>query len=160
MGCSHSKGVFAHNVISRDQPANTTRPLAHDNYKTTASPLTPAACRQSRLLRFDTQGYQLFTVDHNNTGKLRLDLQQQWTSASPPVPVTPEHEMIPDANAGWLSSRLECGVTASMDEELGRVQWQAAGPNVMLAVQDDMLVEYDVEMRSPVGIVAFLEGEG
>jgi hypothetical protein len=67
--------------------------------------------------------------------------------------------MIPDANAGWLNSRLECGVTASMEEELGRVQWHAAGPNVMLAVQDDLLVEYDVEMRSPVGIVAFLEGE-
>ncbi|KAF6253281.1 Metallo-dependent phosphatase-like protein [Scenedesmus sp. NREL 46B-D3] len=114
--------------------------------------------RQSRLLRFDNQGYQLFTVDHVKAGKLRLDLQQPWASAGPPVPVTPEHEMIPDASAGWLSSRLECGLTDSVDEELGRVQWHAAGPNVMLAVQDDMLVEYDVEMRAPVGIVAFLEG--
>uniref|UniRef100_A0A383VZZ7 Calcineurin-like phosphoesterase domain-containing protein n=1 Tax=Tetradesmus obliquus TaxID=3088 RepID=A0A383VZZ7_TETOB len=114
--------------------------------------------RQSRLLRFDAQGYQLFTVDHNSAGNLRLDLQQPWASASPPVPVTPQHEVIPDPNAGWLSSRLECGLTDSMEEELGKVQWHAAGPNVMLAVQDDMLVEYDVEMRAPVGIVAFLEG--
>jgi hypothetical protein len=68
--------------------------------------------------------------------------------------------MIPDANAGWLSSRLECGLSDSVDEELGRVTWHAAGRNVMLAVQQDMLVEYDVEMRSPIGIVAFLEGEG
>lgn len=124
----------------------------------TRTPASHAARRQSRLLRFDAQGYQLFTVDHNSAGNLRLDLQQPWASASPPVPVTPQHEVIPDPNAGWLSSRLECGLTDSMEEELGKVQWHAAGPNVMLAVQDDMLVEYDVEMRAPVGIVAFLEG--
>lgn len=121
-----------------------------------------AACslsRQSRLLRFDSQGYQLYTVDHVNDGKLRLDLQHQWADSRPPAPVTPEHEMIPDAQAGWLTSRLECATTDSMDEELGRVQWIVAGPTVLLGVQCDLLVEYNTEMRAPVGLVAFLNGE-
>jgi hypothetical protein len=38
------------------------------------------------------------------------------------------------------------------------VQWLCAGPNVLLAVQDDLLVEYDMRMRAPLGLVAFLEG--
>lgn len=35
----------------------------------------------------------------------------------------------------------------------------AAGANVLLAVQDGLLVEYDMHMRAPLGLVAFLEGE-
>jgi hypothetical protein len=30
---------------------------------------------------------------------------------------------------------------------------------VLLAVQDGLLVEYDMQMRAPLGLVAFLEGE-
>jgi hypothetical protein len=33
-----------------------------------------------------------------------------------------------------------------------------AGGDVLLSEQDDMLIEYDAASRSPVGVVAFLEG--
>lgn len=59
--------------------------------------------------------------------------------------------------AGWLRSQLDCGLTQSYDESSGAVQWLVAGPNVLLAVQQGMVVEYDLQMRSPVGVVAFLE---
>lgn len=113
--------------------------------------------RQSRLLKYDQTGYQLFTVDHNDSGRLRLDLQHSWAATDSPHPVVPEHELIPDANAGWLRSHLDCGITGSYDESSSGVQWMAAGPNVLLAVQQGMVVEYDLQMRSPVGVVAFLE---
>lgn len=117
-------------------------------------------CRQSRLLRFDQQGYQLYTVDHNDNGRLRLDLQHAWAATDSPEPVTPEHELIPDESAGWLRSQLDCGVTQSYQEAAGPVQWLVGGPNVLLAVQQGMVVEYDLQMRAPVGVVAFLEEGG
>lgn len=115
--------------------------------------------RQSRLLRFDDHGYELFTVDHVAGGRLRLDMQHQWASQEQPQRVTPEHELVPDPRAGWLTSRLDCGITESADEEAGgAVEWLPAGANVMLAVQDDLLVEFDMARRAPIGVVAFLEG--
>jgi hypothetical protein len=116
-------------------------------------------CRQSRLLRFDDQGYQLYTVDHSNAGRLRLDLAQTWASKEAPSPILPGHDLIAESDAGWLCSQLDC----SLQEADGAggakgVQWLAAGPNVLLAVQDGLLVEYDMQMRAPLGIVAFLEG--
>jgi hypothetical protein len=120
--------------------------------------------RQSRLVRFDREGYQLFTVDHNDDGSLRLDLQQDWNCATPPQPITPESELICDPSSGWLCSQLDCQLGGPVEgfaaggDGAGGVQWLPAGPNCLLAVQDDILVEYDMEMRSPAGVVAFLQG--
>lgn len=122
-----------------------------------------ADSRQSRFVRFDSGGYQLFTVDHNDDGRLRLDLQQDWNCATPPRPVTPDSELICDPSSGWLCSQLDCQVVSAVEggaagDGATGVQWLPAGPNCLLAVQDDLLVEYDLEMRSPAGVVAFLQG--
>lgn len=111
------------------------------------------ACRQSRLLRFDAQGYQLYTMDHGDAGRLRLDLEHTWASTESPSPILPEHDLIASPNAGWLRSQLDCSLEAGT-----QTQWLCAGSNVLLAVQDDLLVEYDMQMRAPLGLVAFLEG--
>lgn len=115
--------------------------------------------RQSRLLRFDDDGYQLYTVDHGDAGRLRLDLQHSWNSQDAPSPILPGHDLIADPNAGWLCSQLECSLDGSNGSGgSNAVKWLAAGPNCLLAVQDDLLVEYDMQMRAPLGLVAFLEG--
>jgi hypothetical protein len=115
-------------------------------------------CRQSRLLRFDEQGYQLYTVDHGDAGRMRLDLAQTWASTEAPSPILPGHDLIAESDAGWLCSQLDCSLQEDGASGAKGVQWLAAGPNVLLAVQDDLLVEYDMQMRAPLGIVAFLEG--
>jgi hypothetical protein len=111
--------------------------------------------RQSRLLRLNSQGYQLFTVDHEDAGRLRLDLRHPWGNPASPEPVTPEEELVCDPSSGWLCSQLDCGLEG---EQQGAVQWLPAGPTCLLAVQGELLVEYDMETRSPVGLVAYLEG--
>lgn len=119
--------------------------------------------RQSRLLRFDDQGYELLTVDHSDGGRLRPDLAHSWASPASPAPVTPEHELLCDPAAGWLCSELDCvlpdegGGDGSGSNGAPRVRCLPAGPNCMLAVQEELVVEYDMEMRAPVGLVAFLE---
>lgn len=113
-------------------------------------------------MRFDQEGYQLYTVDHGDAGRLRLDLAHSWGSKDTPSPILPGHDLIADSNAGWLCSQLDCSLddnTNGNGDSLKRVQWLCAGPNVLLAVQDDLLVEYDMRMRAPLGLVAFLEGE-
>lgn len=124
--------------------------------------------RQSRLLKFDPQGYQLYTVDHGDAGRLRLDLAHSWDSSEAPSPLLPGHDLIADPNAGWLCSQLECGLDSSSGGSSSNgtggsdgskaVVWLPAGPNCLLAAQDDLLVEYDMQMRAPLGLVAFLEG--
>jgi 3',5'-cyclic AMP phosphodiesterase CpdA len=128
--------------------------------------------RQSRLLKLTREGYELFTVDHTDGGRRRLDLKHRWDDVSnPPVVCTPPEELLCDPDAGWLCSRVECavgesvgGMASSLDEgggagatgEGGRVRWFPAGGDVLLALQDGLLVEYDLRSRAPVGLVAKL----
>jgi hypothetical protein len=98
----------------------------------------------------------VFTVDHINEGKLRLDLKFDWQQSDSPAPITPQEDLISDPDASWLWSAWECG----LDPVKNNVQWLVGGPNCLLAVQNGMLVEYDLGSQSPVGVVAFLnEGE-
>lgn len=109
--------------------------------------------RHSRLLRLDGQGYRLFTCDHD-TGGLRLDLAHGWADVAAPAPIIAEDEVICDPAAGWLCSQLTCRVGESSEY----VRWIPAGADAILAVQNDMVVEYDLRSAAPVGLVALLKG--
>ena len=37
------------------------------------------------------EGYRLYTMDHS-TGELRLDLEHQWASDTPPQPILPPRD--------------------------------------------------------------------
>jgi 3',5'-cyclic AMP phosphodiesterase CpdA len=132
--------------------------------------------RQSRLLKMTSQGYELYTVDHTDGGRKRLDLKHRWEDVStPPVVCTPAEELLCDPDAGWLCSRVECDVGGDVVGGMaspvegaaagaaaaasGRVQWFPAGGDVLLALQDGLLVEYDLRSRAPVGLVAKLPAE-
>lgn len=119
--------------------------------------------RQSRLLRVTQSGYEVCTVDHGNGGRVRLDLKQDWADQTSPVPVTPEDELVCDPAAGWLCSSLDCGLSSDLGEaEVGALatRWFAAGPGCLLALHDGkLLVEYDMETRAPIGLVADASGK-
>jgi hypothetical protein len=54
-------------------------------------PLMIVSC----LVAGDRDGYQMFTVDHED-GSLRLDLAHGWADAAPPRPVLPEDQLLCD----------------------------------------------------------------
>lgn len=106
--------------------------------------------RQSRLVRGDAHGYQLFSVDHD-TGAVRLDLAAAWADPSAPVPVTPEDQLLCDPDAGWLCSQLDCKVGDNVD---GYLTWFPVGDKTILALQaGGLLVEYDMSTAAPYGLV-------
>lgn len=106
-------------------------------------------CRQSRLLRGNHEGFELFTLDHESA-TLRLDLKGDWSPAHVPVVHTPEDELLCDPSKGWLCSQWDC----SLGQDGYGVKWYVAGPNTLLALQDGLLVEYDLAMQAPIGVVA------
>jgi 3',5'-cyclic AMP phosphodiesterase CpdA len=133
--------------------------------------------RQSRLLKLTERGYELYTVDHTSGGSRRLDVRHAWADVSvPPVVCTPPEELVCDPDAGWLCSRVACEVGAegnapaaaaavgsmasSRDggQAIGGVRWFPAGGDVLLALQDGLLVEYDLRSRAPIGLVAKVPG--
>lgn len=113
--------------------------------------------RHSRVLKGSEEGYEMFTMDHDS-GEMRLDLAHRWDDAGPPKPVVPLAELICDPSAGWLCSKVDLlagdgnSSAAAMDQP-APVTWLNAGPGRMLAVQDEIIVEYDTRSMSPVGVV-------
>ncbi|PSC75593.1 calcineurin-like phosphoesterase [Micractinium conductrix] len=112
--------------------------------------------RHSRLLKGTEEGYELYTMDHD-TGGLRLDLKHSWDDSSSPQPLMPEDELICDPAAGWLCSKVDCPVPDDAEftplDLSPPVTWLNAGPGCMLAVQDEIIVEYDTRSMSPIGVV-------
>ena len=90
-------------------------------------------------------------MDHE-TGSSRVDLEQQWIDLSPPAPLPlPDEEMLCDPNAGWVCSKIPDEGFIGKDNEW--VTWHPVGPKTILATQDGLLVEYDINTSSPIGIV-------
>jgi hypothetical protein len=131
-------------------------------------------CAGSSCTAGTAEGYELYTVDHDS-GALRLDLRHRWDDASPPQPLTPQEELICDPAAGWLCSKVDCTVdgddaAAAAIDAPPPVTWLNVGPDSMLAVQDEIIVEYDVRAMAPIGLVcmdlpddcsvALVDGEG
>lgn len=112
--------------------------------------------RHSRLLKGDAEGYELYTMDHD-AGSLRLDLRHRWDDPGAPTPLVPEDELICDPAAGWLCSKVDCPVPEDAEytplDLSPPVTWLNAGPNCMLAVQDELIVEYDTRSMAPIGMV-------
>lgn len=50
-------------------------------------------------MQLSNDGYTVYTIDHDD-GKLRLDLEHLWGSASPPQPVELSEEMLCDPEVG------------------------------------------------------------
>eukprot|EP01025_Chloroclados_australasicus_P048044 TRINITY_DN5431_c0_g1_i3.p1 TRINITY_DN5431_c0_g1~~TRINITY_DN5431_c0_g1_i3.p1 ORF type:complete len:489 (+),score=62.67 TRINITY_DN5431_c0_g1_i3:838-2304(+) len=99
---------------------------------------------QSRLLRVTEEGYELFTRDHYD-GSLRQDVKGLWKEKQPEV-VTPEDELVCDPDAGYV-----CGFNSCSLLEPPNVTWLNTGSIYQVALQDNMLIEYDISTFSPIG---------
>jgi len=107
--------------------------------------------RQSRVLQMDHQGYRILTVDHHDDGATRVDLTQRWDDLSTPKQDLAEEELLCDPAAGFLCGRDACDIIGKDIEDV--VTWYPCGGDVILAAQDDVLVEYSVAAASPMGAV-------
>lgn len=90
---------------------------------------------------------QVFTVDHEDSGRVRLDLDFAWDDNATPVPVTPDEEILCDVAAGYICARDACSVLWH-----DAVKWWPIGETHMLALQDGMLLEYDTATFAPTGV--------
>ncbi|CAG9466893.1 unnamed protein product [Pedinophyceae sp. YPF-701] len=106
--------------------------------------------RQSRVLEMDREGFRVLTVDHHDDGRTRVDVEHSWSDPSDPVHVLPDDELLCDPSDGFLCGRSSCAI----GEELGGVTWLPAGGDVMLAVQDEHLIQYSVRAQAAVGAVS------
>jgi hypothetical protein len=88
------------------------------------------------------------TVDHEDGGSLRLDSQFAWDSTEDPVSLTPEEEIVCDVSAGYVCARDACSVLWHEG-----FTWHTVSPDVLLAEQDGMLIEYDIHTFSPIGVL-------
>jgi hypothetical protein len=123
--------------------------------------------RHSRILTGNSQGFQLYTMDHD-LGTTRLDASGSWDlDSAPPQIVTAVEELICDPSEGWLCSKVNCALelngynddnaSASLSASSPASQdtiWLNAGPTCMLSLQGDIIVEYDIRTMSPIGAVA------
>lgn len=113
--------------------------------------------RQSRILKGNEMGYELYTVDHDD-GTARLDLTGQWHAKDTPRYLVPEDDLLCDPSSGWLCSQVECSLENRSDEvpqqrRFNAEVWFDAGPLTMLNRMDGMLIEYDIQTMAPIGAV-------
>ncbi|NJR41272.1 MAG: hypothetical protein HC767_00080 [Akkermansiaceae bacterium] len=92
---------------------------------------------------------QVYTVDHESKSRTRLDLDVAWNDTTVPEPLTPDEEIVCDVEAGYICARDACSVLWWEN-----VKWWPTGKNTMLALQDDMLLEYDTTTFAPAGVLS------
>ena len=111
--------------------------------------------RQRNTLRqphAQQRGVQVWTVDHEDGGRQRLDLEFGWTDT--PVPQTPKDEIVCDVSAGYVCAQDACSVL--WHENL---RWWTISADALLALQDGMLLEYDMHTFAPVGAHLLLQAQ-
>ncbi|CAJ1431905.1 unnamed protein product [Effrenium voratum] len=132
--------------------------------------------RQSRLVRGNSQGYQVYTVDHKRDGELRLDATVLYSdvceipedlsldfepSECSTITFAHKHEDF-DHNL-WLAAYVPkeddgCVVEAmgSLNDDLDfskGVCWWHMKDGAILGVHNGMVLEYDASTLAPLGMV-------
>lgn len=91
-------------------------------------------------------GVQVYTVDHEDGGRLRLDVEFAWSSCEDPVPVTPDMEIVCDVSAGYVCAQDACSVLWQ-----DGIKWFTISEGALLALHDGLLLEYDMRTFAPIG---------
>ncbi|HET6883136.1 MAG TPA: metallophosphoesterase, partial [Pirellulales bacterium] len=133
----------AHNHLGHDYPDSISR-VGHCTFVHTGviGEVSRDGRRHSRLVDHDRRGYVLSTFDHR-TGEVVANYRYDYSSGAAEVlsPHTAVNGEVHFAPPAFPADR----------------PWLALGRSVFL-IERDMLVEYDAELRSPLGVVA--EGVG
>lgn len=133
--------------------------------------------RQTRVVRGCSEELRVYTVNHHQGGRERLDMVLKFGAPGddPDVSFPDDHEeWITPATDKWFSARvpekedgcfLESFLSANPDESLVTVEskedtvcwWHMEGGKV-LGVHDGTVIEYDADTLSPLGIVVDKDG--
>lgn len=133
--------------------------------------------RQTRLVRGDARGLRIYTVDHHLGGKERLDMEMIYSDAGDGrsrirFPEERAADLITADRGEWFSARRpekEDGcylenflgsnpgadivpIVPSSGEE-AKVCWWHMSDQRVLGVHDGVVVEYDADTLSPLGVV-------
>jgi len=128
--------------------------------------------RQSRLVRGDERGLEIYTINHHEGGRVRHDATLVYADAQEPVPRLLRHntgEVIRPGGEKWFSARtpepddgchldtqgddVRIGGADAEEEGAPKVCWWHMADGKVLGVHDGMLIEYDDETLAPLGVV-------
>ncbi|CAM9228471.1 unnamed protein product [Phaeothamnion confervicola] len=117
--------------------------------------------RQTRLVRGTEEALEIYTVNHHDGGEeLRLDLTLRYSDGRP----VEAHGHEDYDHADWFSAytpqpldgcymETNGGLVAAGPHSPGVVCWWHMADGRVLGVHDGMVVEYDAELLSPLGVV-------
>ncbi|KAL6768266.1 hypothetical protein ACKKBF_B38445 [Auxenochlorella protothecoides x Auxenochlorella symbiontica] len=109
--------------------------------------------RHSWVLSATPTEYRLQTLDHG-TGRLRLDLVQEWGSRAAPAPRPNRTNLLKAPSVVPVMSALP-GLQFEGGEALESTaaQWFQIGNGAVLGRKEGLLVEYEAASASPIGVV-------
>jgi len=118
--------------------------------------------RQSRIVKGNSQGLQIFTVNHHRGGDMRLDATVRFDE-SRGIMEAHQHEdydhdnwfgaYVPQDEDGCYINSPDGFVGVNPLDGSKKICWWHMEDGAVLGVHDGMIVEYDSELLSPVGIV-------
>jgi len=132
--------------------------------------------RQSRLLKGNSEGFQMYTVDHSKGGELRLDATVKFTECAvdggdyqgcSTIAFAHPHEdydhdkfltaYTPQKDDScYVSFDSDGSLNETCDDEEDAeedVYWWHMKDGAVLGVQNGMIIEYDAETLCPLGMV-------
>mmetsp|Transcript_53029 Transcript_53029/g.120929 ORF Transcript_53029/g.120929 Transcript_53029/m.120929 type:complete len:484 (+) Transcript_53029:2-1453(+) len=129
--------------------------------------------RQTRMVRGNAEGLKVYTVNHHQDGRERLDMELKFGEPGddPQVTFPDDHEewITPDTDK-WFSARIpllddgcfiesflnqnpEADGVVTVSGNKDKVCWWHMDDGKVLGVHDGTVIEYDPTTLSPLGIV-------
>lgn len=119
--------------------------------------------RQSRMIRGTDKGFNIYTIDHTDAGRERLDatVTYQGNEGESVVFAHPSDDYDHDAFFSAYTPQEEdgCyladadGVLATVDDDAETVCWWHMSTGQVLGVHNGMVLEYDPSTLAPLGLV-------
>ena len=128
--------------------------------------------QQSRLLRGNSKGFEICTVDHKEGGKIRLDATIRYKDSGHEVGIY-AHDDPAYAHDTYFKvytpqegdqsyycgaeSDEECSITEDEPVTMDTRVWWRLSSGRVLGVMDGMLLEYDSSTLAPLGLVMYAD---
>ncbi len=119
--------------------------------------------RQSRLVKGDDDGLQVYTVNHHKDGELRLDVTIKYKPGGEDIVEAHGHEdyshekwfsaFTPEEEDGCYIQDPKGVILDGVGEPAEKICWWHMADGRVLGVHEGQVVEYDAETLSPLGIV-------
>ncbi len=127
--------------------------------------------RQTRVIRGNADGLRVYTVDHHEGGRQRLDMEMTFCmEGKNNISFPNTHDVISPPSDKWFSARVPvnedgCFLQKQRRQSPGGVKpviidksedavcWWHMDDGAVLGVHDNQVIEYDAKCLAPLGVV-------